>query len=430
MIVGFKKSTQFTRALRSKSFALLWTGQTISALGDGAFLTAMAWQVLILTGSATAMGVILFAEMLPKILFLLVGGVIADRLPRRQVLLWSDAGRGIIVGLIALLGLLHLLVFWHLLVLAILFGIIGSFFSPAYQAIPPQLVPTENLTSANALTGLSQQMGFFVGPMIGASLVALVSTAGAFAFDGITFIISAICLLSLRLPSASSASPAREVLEDKAEAETPTNPVQALFKDIGEGINYVKSVPWLWVSILVASVGNVGFAGTINVALPKLVSNVYHSGAWLLGVILVAGAGGSIVATLIVGYIQKLRHRGMIAYLALFLSSIAVMILGVPLPGAGQPIIASAANVLVEFGIGIFGIIFLTLLQELIPEDKLGRVSSIEMAGSFLLLPIGYVLVGVLTDHIGPGWTFIIGGILNFVLVAIALSIRSIRQLD
>ncbi len=135
----------FARALRSRRFALLWSGQTISALGDGAFFTALAWQVLTLTGSGTAMGLALVAETTPIVLFMLIGGVVADRLPRRLTLLWSDGGRAVVTLVVAWLGSAHLLQFWHLLALAFFFGLAEAFFRPAYQSIPPELVPPEDL---------------------------------------------------------------------------------------------------------------------------------------------------------------------------------------------------------------------------------------------------------------------------------------------
>jgi len=150
---------RFTRALRSRAFALMWIGQSISALGNGAFTTALAWQVVVLTHSATLMGIILVAQVIPALVFLLIGGVAADRFPRRLLLFWSDAGRGIVVLLIALLAWLHLLQTWHLIVLALIFGIVGAFFNPAFRAIPPQLVPREDLPSANSLTELTGQVG-------------------------------------------------------------------------------------------------------------------------------------------------------------------------------------------------------------------------------------------------------------------------------
>jgi len=217
------------RALRSQPFALLWLGQTISSLGDGAFFMALAWQILLLTRSATAMGIVMTAEMIPRLLFLLLGGVAADRLPKRLVMLCSDAGRAIIVLAIALLGWFHLLQFWHLVALSLFFGVVSGFFSPAYRALPPQLVQTEDLTSANALTGLGGQLSALIGPVIGAGLVSLVAPASAFAFDGLTFVFSALCLFALRLPalpiaSSSQNEPAGTTLVAAGEQDPASSP--------------------------------------------------------------------------------------------------------------------------------------------------------------------------------------------------------------
>jgi MFS family permease len=149
------------RSLQNRSFALLWLGQTCSSLGDGAFTIALAWEVLLLTGSATAMGLVVMAEMLPRLIFLLLGGVAADRLPRLRILLFSDAGRGAIVLLIALLGWLHGLQLWHLIALSLLFGVAAGFFHPAYRSLTPQLVEYDQLASANALTAFSRDISTF-----------------------------------------------------------------------------------------------------------------------------------------------------------------------------------------------------------------------------------------------------------------------------
>ncbi len=195
MKVAMVSRWQFLRSLQSQPFALLWIGQTILTLGDGVSGIALAWLVLLLTSSATAMGLVIAVQILPTVLLLLMGGVTADRFSRRLVMLWSDGGRALVTFLIVGLGWFHLLHLWHLLVLALIFGVVDSFFSPAYSTIMPQLVSTEDLPSANALTALSRQMGRLLGPLMGAACVAITGPVIAFAFDGLTFIISALCLL-------------------------------------------------------------------------------------------------------------------------------------------------------------------------------------------------------------------------------------------
>ena len=432
MFLEFFGRVRLVRALRSRSFALLWFGQTISALGNGAFLTAMAWQVLLLTGSSSLMGVVLIAEMLPQIALLLLGGVIADRFPRRQVLLWSDSGRFLAVMVIALLGWTHLMQFWQLVTLSFFFGLVSSFFSPAYQAIPPHLVSSEELTSANALTGLSQQVGYLLGPLLGAACVTLTDTPGAFAFDGLTFLLSAACLIAMRMPTEVGmciAISAGDDLTGKASGFPPGG-LRGLVTDVREGLSLVQNTRWLWVTIVVSSVVNIGFAGTAQVALPRLVHDTYGAGVWLLGSLTAVGALGSIIASTVVGQLGKFPRRGLVAYLAILVGSIALMIFALPLPHSIEPAAACIAMFLVECGIGVFGILWLTLLQERVPEEKLGRISSIEMLGSYSLLPIGYLTIGILADHFSSGKVFLIGGLLNALLIVGGLCLRDIRRLN
>lgn len=428
------------RALHSRQFALLWSGQTISSLGDGAFATALAWEVLLLTKSSAAMGLVVTAEIVPRLLFLLLGGVAADRLPRRLVMLWSDAGRAIVILLIAVLGWLHLLQLWHLVVLSLLFGVAAGFFLPAYRSIPPQLVQLEVLPSANALTGLSQKMSILLGPLLGAGLVVLAGPISAFAFDGLTFIASAFCLLAMRFPSAiTSVTRKKRATSEIGQVDTksivaPAKPsvrqsLRRVRDDLREGWRFVLSAKWFWMGLPIATLSNIFFSGPLNVALPKLVHDVYGTGVWLLGAIGTATAIGSIAAAFLVGQVSRMPKRGMIMYLAVLLAGVAEGVLGLPFPGTSAPVFACIANGLLGFGLGAFGIIWVTVMQELVPADKLGRVSSIDQLGAWSFLPLGYELTGIATDHIGPSMVFLIGGIANVLLALIALAVPDIRKL-
>lgn len=427
---------RFARALRWRPYALLWSGQTVSALGDGAFFTAMPWTVLLLTHSATAMGLVAIAEMLPRVAFLLVGGVTADRLPRRLILLWSDAGRGIAVFAVAALAWIGTLQLWHIIALGLLFGLADGFFMPAYNAIPPQLVPEEDLPSANSLTSLGRQMSVLVGPALGAFFIAVTGVRGAFLFDGLTFVFSAGCLLAMgTLPKpgavpvvASVAAPAERSLMEAAERKGESDG-EGFIAQAREGFRYILSSTWLWVTILLAAIGNMCWTGTLSVAAPKLISDFYHSGVWLLGALQIATAVGSIAATLVVGNLRHLRWRGPTAYLGILVSSLALASLGLPLPL--PPVVQVAVGgALIGVGLGIFEPIWLTTLQQLVPAEKLGRVSSVDWLGSLVMSPLGMGLAGVLTDRVGAGMVFFAAGLLNTALALIGLSVRGIRELD
>lgn len=191
---------RFARALRSRPYALAWIGQTISSLGDGIFTIALAWQVLLMTHSELAMGIVLIAAMIPRLVFVLLGGVAADRLPRRLIILWSDGGRGVVVVLICIMGFSGVLQFWHLVIEAFIFGVVDGFFNPAVNAIVPDLVEKEDLASANSVIAFGNTLAQLFGPMLGAVLIAIISPMGAFVANALSFFISVAFLLAVRIP--------------------------------------------------------------------------------------------------------------------------------------------------------------------------------------------------------------------------------------
>ena len=193
------------RALTHRSFAFLWVGQTISRVGDHLYQVALAWWVLEKTGSALAMGTVLTFSMVPMLLFVLIGGVAVDRLPRVRLLLISDLGRGIAAAGVAWLALSGRLEIWHIYGASLLFGLADAFFQPAYLALVPELTPVSALTSANSLTSLSSQAGRIMGPALGAALVGLGGTTLAFAGNALSFFAAALLVLHPRAWAGSGA---------------------------------------------------------------------------------------------------------------------------------------------------------------------------------------------------------------------------------
>lgn len=426
MRISTNSLTNFVGALQSKPFALLWTGQVISQLGNFAFFTAIAWEVILLTNSAADTGIIVMSFSIPSLVFLLVGGVIADVLPRRLLLLWSDVGRGIVVLLVSGLMWLHLLQFWHLIVLAVFFGVASCFFDPAYEAIRPQLVKGEQLASANALTALSRNMGALLGPLLGVGFVTIAGTVSAFAFNGVSFMLSALCTLLVRMP-VEETNRERKKSEEKND-RPQTRHIQFIQKSTFEGLSYIVQSKWLWISILVASIYNIG-SSSLATVLPKLVQDVYYSGIWLLGILTVSRALGAIFSTVTIGFLNHLHRRGIVAYVALIVGGAALIALGIPLlplTGIGLPILASA---IFGWALITFDIIWTTVMQELVPNEKLGRVTSVDTLVSFVFASPAYVLGGIMADAVGASWVFFGGGLLSMLAAVIALCVYDIRRL-
>jgi MFS family permease len=168
------------KAFSHRPFALLWSGQIISRLGDSLNTIALALWVLQKTGSATVMGGVLICTTIPMLLFLLFGGVAVDRFPRINLMLASDVLRALLMLLIAFLVFHAWLQLWELFVLSALFGVVEAFFYPAYSALIPDLVTSEILPSANSLRTIGTNMAQVVGPAIGAALILWGGTSLAF----------------------------------------------------------------------------------------------------------------------------------------------------------------------------------------------------------------------------------------------------------
>ncbi|MBI5350387.1 MAG: MFS transporter, partial [Chloroflexi bacterium] len=186
------------KSLSHRPFALLWSGQTISRFGDSLYRIALAWWVLEKTGSAAQMGIVVFFSLTPMIIFLLIGGVVVDRLPRLRVMLSSDLLSGLVISVVAFLAYTGQLELWHIYIASLLFGFVEAFFFPAYSAAVPEITPSEMLPSANSLTDLSRQLTGMIGPSIGAVIVAVGGTPLAFALDALSFFTSAICVSIIR----------------------------------------------------------------------------------------------------------------------------------------------------------------------------------------------------------------------------------------
>ncbi|HZS76971.1 MAG TPA: MFS transporter [Ktedonobacteraceae bacterium] len=399
------------RAFTNRSFVLLWSGQIISRLGDSLFSVALAWWVLQKTGSATAMGIVLICSTVPMILCLLFGGVAVDRFPRVRLMLASDVLRGGVIALIAALAFMQWLELWHIFVLSAIFGTVDAFFYPAYAALVPDLVPGELLPSANSLRSISTQVALLIGPAIAAGIIALGGTALAFALDGVSFALSASCLMTL---------PEVPALRLPAEKE------EGVLHDIHEGISTVLHSPWLWVTLVIACVSTIFLVGPGEAALPLLVKQRFGAQVGFYALLTSLSALGSVVAAFWLGHFKRLRHRGVLTYGAWLLASLMLLMVGLPLPLVGVSIAFFIQGAAFE----VLGLAWMNSLQELVPGELLGRVTSIDYLVSFALAPIGYGLAGIAADHLGAPPVFLLGGAIAASVIALGLLHPAIRAVD
>ncbi|KAA0748772.1 MFS transporter [Bacillus sp. AY3-1] len=397
----------------SRHFKFLWIGQLLSTLGSSITMVILPVVVYSLTGSTVVMGMTMAMYMLPNILALPFAGLVVDRIDRVKLMLFTDIIRCILMLLLASLILMDLLTITILYVLVAFYGLMEGIFQPAYSAVRAKVFVPEIRNAANALTQMSNQGIRLIGPALGGLIVSVASAGIGFGLDAVTYLLSFFCLLFLS--------------EIKFKKVKPIEKRKVDYKqEFMEGILVLKSHPWLWITILVFSFVNICYAGIIVVLIPWLFNVHHHFEAYVYGLGMASSGVGAVIAALIFGGRERWHKRGLLAYGGVLISGCALLIM--PFITWAPALIGLMA--IEGFGMMIFGLIWETSLQELVPEEAFGRVASLDMLGSFALLPLGYVVVGWLATVIGGEITIITLAILVLVTIGIALCVTSIRRFD
>jgi MFS family permease len=393
--------------LRYRDFRLLWTGQTLTLLGSFVSQVAYPFQILQLGGSAVELGALASIFTAASLVFLLLGGAIADRIPRRTLIIVTELASGVITAVVSLLGFTGMLEIWHLYVAAALFGAAVSFSGPAIGAMIPELVPEEILVPGNAVRGLSRQAARTGGPVLGGLLVAAVGPPAAFAFDALTFFASALAVMFIR---------ARPVVAAKT---------ASILAEIREGFAFVFAKEWLWVTIFGWSVVNAGFIGAFVVGLPLLVTDVLLAGAVTFGFINAAVGVGEAVGAAVIGQL-RIRRAGIAMYLFAVGSGVGLLLYGVVPNLAG----ALVAGLVLGFTFVCFGVLWESALQRHVPRQMLGRVTSVDWFGGTLLGPVAPIAAALIIEAYGPPALFIVAGAIATGFAVFGLLLPSIRRLE
>jgi len=403
------------RAFESRPFALLWSGQMLSRIGDFVYEVALAWWVLEKTGSATEMAKVLIFSFAPMLVFLLIGGVTVDRYPRILVMLISDIGRGVIVTVVTIMAITGQLEVWHIYIASLLFGIVDAFFQPVSMAIVPDIVPEPNLTSANSLNSLATQLGRILGPAIGAAAVGWAGTSFAFGLNALTFFVAAVLLFPLlKLPKRNLPEEPASAQEDHA----------SFWTQLQEGLRFVVHTPWLWLTIILFAIINVTLVGPYSVAMPFLVRENLHQDIRVLGLLYSFFPMGYVLSGLWLGGKRAIQNRGRLIYGGIMIAGVMLGLFGLPL----SLVILCAAAVINGAALEAANLAWTNALQEFVPSEKLGRVASVDSFGSFALFPIGLAVAGWATDLIGPATVFLIGGGATAILSLLLLWLYRIQK--
>jgi MFS family permease len=393
--------------LGERPFRLLFASLAVTLLGSWMTPVALAFAVLELTDSPTALGLVLGAEAVPFVALLLVGGVWADRLPRIRVMLAADIASAAGQGAMALLLITGHARIWQLALLAAVAGAADAFHTPALAGLLPATVPAPMLQRANALRHLESNAMRVVGPLLAGLLVATAGAGWAIAFDSCSFLAAALILSRIRVAPVVRAVRAVNFLGE-----------------LGEGWRAVRLHGWLLAMMLDTALWCLVILGPYMVLGPVVSKReLGGAGAWAL--ISAAYGIGSVAG----GVLGLRLHPRRPLLVAVVINAAFVPLLGLLAIAAPTWLIA-ISGVPAGASIALYMVLWDTTIQERIPADVLARVSSFERMATFALMPLGMALAGPVADVLGVGATLWASAAWLGVSTVFLLAIPSVRGLE
>ncbi|MFJ8687802.1 MFS transporter [Micromonospora wenchangensis] len=392
--------------LRYAAFRRLAAGRLVNMVGNAVAPVALAFAVLDLTGSVRDLGLVVGARSLMNVLFVLFGGVLADRVPRRLVLVGSNLLGALTQAAVAALVLTGTATIPLLLALGAANGVVSALAQPASAAATPQTVPAELIQPANAIIRLGMNAGMIGGTALGGLLVAAVGPGWGLAVDAVTFAVAAVAFAGVRVPAARG-----------GDIRT------GIVADLREGWTEFAARTWVWVVVLGFMVLNAALAGGMSVLGPAVADATIGRSAW--GLVLAAQTVGMVVGGVVA---LRLRVRRLLLLGVVCMVAESLLLLGLAL----TPTLVALLSAAVAVGIAVeqFAVAWETSIAQHIPADRLARVYSYDMLGSFVAIPLGQVAVGPVAAMVGTRDTLLVLAALVVLSVLGMVTSRAVRRLE
>ncbi|MBF4462734.1 MULTISPECIES: MFS transporter [unclassified Rathayibacter] len=389
------------RALRpfeTRGYRFLALSLALSLVASGVWLVSLVWQVIALGGGPSDVSLVAAASALGLVLAVLLGGVAADRVPQRRLLIAVEIGRLIAVLTTVGLDVAGVLTLWHLVVVAFLLGVAEAFFFPAYSAILPRLLPSAQLLAANGVEGALRPVAqSAAGPAIAGAVIAVAAPSAAFVVAAVGYALALIALIAMgRVPF------------ERAVTEEGAGPILAALRDVREGFAYMARTRWLLATLLFAIVLVFLVVGPIEVLVPFAVRDQTGTGASGYALALTAYGCGGVVGSIVVSS-RPIPRRYLTTMILLWgFGALPFVLLGVV-----DQLWMIAAILFVD---GVTGaaaqVLWGTLLQQRVPSALLGRVSSLDFFVSLALMPVSMAVAGPAGEAFGLAPTFAVVGVL------------------
>ncbi|BBY93277.1 tetracycline efflux MFS transporter Tet(V) [Mycobacterium gallinarum] len=395
-----------------REYRLLIAAVTLSIFADGMFAVVLALQVIELDNNPVSLSIVMTCFGAAFVAFVLVGGITADRMNQRKIIIGVETVNVVAASAVATLGLLGALQVWHLALAATAMGTAAAFFFPAYSAILPRILPAEQLLAANGVEGVVRPVfQRAVGPAVAGMLIGATFPAVGSVVVAALFATGLVLLIATR-PAAST--PPQEPEVERAH----------VLRDLRDGFVFMLRTPWLLWTLLFASMFVLVVLGPIEVLLPFIVNDRFDDGARTYGFILAFFGMGSALGALAVSS-GRLPRRYLTVMMAMWgLGSIPLVVVGFTSSFTWMAVATFVVGLTDGAGMVIWG----TLLQRRVPTEMLGRVSSLDFFVSLAFMPLSFAIVGPLSKVVTMQTIFLVAGIAPVILAAIALVAAKMRQ--
>ena len=403
--------TQTPALFRNRNFGLLWLASIIGNFALAIAMMAETWYVVKTLGAKEQLGLVMIAGSVPRIAFMAIGGVMADRMSRSRIILISLGLR--VMLLFILVGLLHInrLDIWVLTVFAFLYGSLDAFFWPARDTLTPALVPDNDLMRANSIMLTSNQVGMVFGPVLGGAMLALMSYEMIFGLTGGMLLIATLCIAFIKEPASHT-----------------TRIAASMLNELKEGVVYAMKTPILRALMLIYISANLLFMGPLAIGIPIIVVDYLHGNADTLSFLQSAFAAGMVLGGVLLTIYPPSKKR--LLMITVIIALEGILLSALPF----TPWVWVAVGIQFLIGVCVAGnnVPMISLIQQSTDRNKLGRVMSLNNMVSMGLSPVSYALVtGLLAAQISLSWIMPIFGLtMALVMLVLTLQLKVIRQQD
>jgi MFS family permease len=410
--------TALPRALRpfaNGQYRILAVALTMSLLGGGVWIVALVWQVIALGGSPIQLSFVATGSAIGMVAAVLFGGVAADRIPQKRILVGTETLKVLVIGTVAFLSSTAVLEVWHLAIAGFILGMGEGFFYPAYSALLPSVLEADDLLAANGVEGILRPTVMqALGPAVASAAIAVWSPAAAFVIVVAAQVIAVVGLLFLRT------TPVRREVESGS-------PLRSFFSDIAGGFAYMFRTPWLLGTLLYACLFVLVVIGPIEVLLPFSVKDqvpagvqsIFGGGAGAYAVVLASFGIGGAVGSLVVASLRLPRRYLTVMNVLWGVGCVPLLLIGF----TDQLWLMAAIVFVTGFGFSSATVIWGTLLQRRVPPELLGRVSSLDFFVSLALMPVSMAIAGPVGVAVGIPITFVVAGVVPILLAVAAILI-------